>query len=56
MKAAAERVRRLSVPPALAHLADVDVAAEWDSLAVGTRRDVTLVLADIVVRPARHAV
>lgn len=45
------RIRKLTTPPALQALADVDVAGEWWSLPVGTRREVILHLAEVRLSP-----
>lgn len=45
-------VRRLSVPPVLADLLDVDVVAEWADLGPVRQRAVVRVVAEIVVAPA----
>lgn len=49
--AAAEKVRRLSLPPALGGLAPVDVAARWGGLPVVSRRDVARAVATLVLSP-----
>jgi site-specific DNA recombinase len=49
---AERRVRALSLPAPLAHLADVDVAATWGALTVQVRRDVVRHLVDLIVGPA----
>jgi len=49
--AAAAKVRRLSLPPSLSHLATVDVVADWGDMSVSLRRDVVLASADVVLTP-----
>jgi site-specific DNA recombinase len=51
VEAAAERARRLSLPPAMADLVGVDVEACWDDLSPSTRRDVVRFLAHLVLDP-----
>lgn len=46
------KVKRLSLPPVLAELADVDVVAEWDNLAIHVRRDLARTLATLILAPA----
>jgi len=51
IETAERRVRRLSVPPALAAYADVDVAARWARLDPAVQREFVLALAEIVLSP-----
>lgn len=48
-------VRRLSTPPALHILADVDIPAEFDNLPIPLRREVVSHVADIVLMPGSKA-
>ena len=48
---AAAKVRRLATPPALAELADIDVAENWVHLTVHTRREVVRTLAAVRLAP-----
>lgn len=49
---AESKLRRLSLPPALADLADVDIAARWDRFDAATRRAIVRHLTEVVVAPA----
>ncbi|MDG4790390.1 recombinase family protein [Micromonospora sp. WMMD1102] len=49
--AAAAKVKRLSTPPTLVALADVDIVSEWANLGPLVRRDVVRAIADVVLVP-----
>lgn len=49
------RLRDLSRPPALRHLADIDVAGTWPDLPAVVRREVIQALAVVVLSPVGHA-
>lgn len=54
IEAADKRVRELSMPAALAHLAGVDVDATWDSLSVAVRREIVRRVMRVTLLPAER--
>jgi site-specific DNA recombinase len=52
---AAAKVRKLSIPPALAELANLDIVNDWVDMGVRLRREIVVALADIVIAPGAMA-